>query len=102
MRKTGLALAAALLLTPAFASLSKLYWSAFATELKDAGLGILGAAGLLLPSDPHAVVDGHFSEGLLLGLLHQIGGGTMEIQRNIVGEVGLGLPREPRPTVPCR
>jgi alkylation response protein AidB-like acyl-CoA dehydrogenase len=85
-------------LTPAFASLSKLYWSGFATELKDAGARLLGAAGLLLPDDPHAVIDGHFSEGLLLALLHQIGGGTMEIQRNVVGEVGLGLPREPRPT----
>lgn len=83
-------------LTPAFASLSKLYWSSFATELKVTCSGMLGMAGLLDPSDPHAVVDGHFSEGLLLALLHQIGGGTGEIQRNVIGEVGLGLPREPK------
>jgi alkylation response protein AidB-like acyl-CoA dehydrogenase len=83
-------------LTPAFASLSKLYWSEFATELKEVCSAMLGQAGLLLPSDPYAVIDGHFSEGLLLSLLHQIGGGTGEIQRNVVGEVGLGLPREPR------
>jgi acyl-CoA dehydrogenase len=83
-------------LTPAFASLSKLYWSAFATELKVVGARMLGPAGLLVPPDPHAPIDGHFSEGLLLSLLHQIGGGTGEIQRNIVGEVGLGLPRDPR------
>ena len=84
-------------LTPAFASLSKLYWSAFATEVKDTCSHMLGMAGLLLPDDPDAVVDGHFSEGLLLSLLHQIGGGTGEIQRNVIGEVGLGLPREPKP-----
>jgi alkylation response protein AidB-like acyl-CoA dehydrogenase len=83
-------------LTPAFASLSKLYWSAFAAELKVTCSRMLGAAGLLLPEDPNAVVDGHFSEGLLLSLLHQIGGGTGEIQRNVIGEAGLGLPREPR------
>ena len=83
-------------LTPAFASLSKLYWSDFATELKVACSRMLGAAGLLLPDDPDAVADGHFSEGLLLSLLHQIGGGTGEIQRNVIGEVGLGLPREPK------
>jgi alkylation response protein AidB-like acyl-CoA dehydrogenase len=83
-------------LTPALASLSKLYWSAFAGELKIECARMLGPAGLLLPDDPRAVVDGHFSEGLLLSLLHQIGGGTGEVQRNVIGEVGLGLPREPR------
>lgn len=83
-------------LNPAFASLSKLYWSELAAELKIVCSRMLGLAGLLSPADPHAVIDGHFSEGLLLSLLHQIGGGTGEIQRNIIGEVGLGLPRGPR------
>lgn len=82
--------------TPALASLSKLYWSTFAAELKIVCSRMLGPAGLLLPMDPHAVIDGHFSEGLLLSLLHQIGGGTNEIQHNVLGEAGLGLPREPR------
>ena len=90
-------LQAANALTPAQASLSKLFWSSFAVELKDVGSRILGSAGLLLPEDPDAVADGHFSEGLLLALLHQIGGGTNEVQRNVIGETGLGLPREPRP-----
>jgi alkylation response protein AidB-like acyl-CoA dehydrogenase len=89
-------LQAANALTPALASLSKLYWSPFATELKHLGSRILGLGGLLMPGDPDALVGGHFSEGLLLGLLHQIGGGTNEVQRNVIGETGLGLPREPR------
>jgi len=90
-------LQAARALTPALASLSKLFWSSFAVEIKDVGTRILGPGGLLMPGDADALVDGHFAEGLLLGLLHQIGGGTNEVQRNVIGEAGLGLPREPKP-----
>jgi alkylation response protein AidB-like acyl-CoA dehydrogenase len=74
------------------ASLSKLYAAEFTVEVRDVGSRILGAAGLLLPSDPGAVIHGHFSEGLLLSLLHRIGGGTSEIQRDVVAR-GLGLPK---------
>jgi alkylation response protein AidB-like acyl-CoA dehydrogenase len=83
-------------MTPALASLSKLYWSGFASVLQIVCSRMLGPAGLLLPADPNAVIDGHFSEGLLLSLLHQIGGGTNEVHHNVLGEAGLGLPREPR------
>ena len=43
--------------------------------------------------DPDALLDGHFSEGLLLSVLHTIGGGTSEIQRDLISTVGLGMPR---------
>jgi alkylation response protein AidB-like acyl-CoA dehydrogenase len=89
-------LQAARALTPSQASLSKLYWSTFAVELKDVGSRILGLGGLLMPGDARALLGGYFAEGLLLALLHQIGGGTNEVQRNVIGEAGLGLPREPR------
>ena len=90
-------LQAANALTPAVAATSKLFWSQFAFELKDVGSCVLGPAGLLMPADPAAAAHGHYSEGLLLALLHRIGGGTNEVQRNLIGEGGLGLPREPRP-----
>jgi alkylation response protein AidB-like acyl-CoA dehydrogenase len=61
-------------------------------ELRATGAQILGMAGELMPSEADAPVHGHFSEGLLLSLLHRIGGGTSEIQRDVVGR-GLGLPK---------
>ena len=80
-------------LDPALPSLSKLYHSELTAELRDLGAQILGPAGALLPDDPDAVLHGHFSEGLLLSLLHTIGGGTSEIQRDLISTAGLGLPR---------
>lgn len=80
-------------LDPALPSLSKLYHSELTAELRQLGAQILGPAGALLPDDPDSVLDGHFSEGLLLSLLHTIGGGTSEIQRDLISTTGLGLPR---------
>ncbi|OBI03620.1 isovaleryl-CoA dehydrogenase [Mycolicibacter nonchromogenicus] len=80
-------------LDPALPSLSKLYHSELTAELRQVGNQILGPAGLLMPDDPDALLHGHFSEGLLLSLLHTIGGGTSEIQRDLISTTGLGLPR---------
>ncbi|KUI21587.1 isovaleryl-CoA dehydrogenase [Mycobacterium sp. GA-1285] len=80
-------------LDPALPSLSKLYHSERTAELRALGAQILGPAGALMPDDPEAVLHGHFSEGLLLSLLHTIGGGTSEIQRDLISTTGLGLPR---------
>lgn len=80
-------------LNPALPSLSKLYHSELTAELRELGAQILGPAGELMPEDPDSVLDGHFSEGLLLSLLHSIGGGTSEIQRDLISTVGLGMPR---------
>ncbi|MEB4212158.1 acyl-CoA dehydrogenase family protein [Mycobacterium sp. 94-17] len=80
-------------LDPALPSLSKLYHSELTAELRALGAQILGLAGELMPDDPGAVLDGHFSEGLLLSLLHSIGGGTSEIQRDLISTAGLGMPR---------
>jgi alkylation response protein AidB-like acyl-CoA dehydrogenase len=77
----------------AHASLAKLYNAELAAEVRQVGARILGMAGELAPDDPRAVLHGHFSEGLLLSLLHRIGGGTSEIQRDVIATSGLGLPR---------
>ncbi len=57
---------------------------------------MLGADGLLAVDDEHAVDDGRWVLGLLQSRANSIMGGTSEIQRTIIGERLLGLPREPK------
>ena len=57
---------------------------------------IMGPAATLWGAD--AYLDGFWQSGSFLGQwMSRIGGGTEQIQRNIVGEKVLGLPQEPRP-----
>ena len=56
---------------------------------------ILGADGTLWGDDAHD--DNRWAQHLLSQFAIRIGGGTDEIQHNIIAERGLGLPREPQP-----
>jgi len=49
-------------------------------------------------SGPDAMLDGPDSAGMLAAPGGRIAGGTSQVQRNIIGERLLGLPREPKPT----
>jgi alkylation response protein AidB-like acyl-CoA dehydrogenase len=61
---------------------------------RDLGLDILGAHGMLSGAD--APRDGAVAHMALSSLVHGIQGGSEQIQRNILGERVLGLPREPQ------
>ena len=71
-------------------SVSKLLWANWHRELGEIAMDIEGVAALTLP-------HGEFSEWQRLYLFSRsdtIYGGSNEIQRNIIAERVLGLPRE--------
>jgi len=77
-------------------SLVKLFWADMSQRLSDTAVAVLGSDALLMPDDDHAVDGGRWALGLLATRANSIMGGTSEIQRNIIGERLLDLPREPR------
>jgi alkylation response protein AidB-like acyl-CoA dehydrogenase len=57
-------------------------------------LALQGAAAMLYDGD--AVAKGYWQQQFLMQWSSRIGGGTEQIQRNVIGERVLGLPGEPR------
>jgi alkylation response protein AidB-like acyl-CoA dehydrogenase len=78
------------------ASSIKVFGTEFYLEALRLLMEVLGQRGYLKRGSPEAVADGHL-ENLYRGLLIlTFGGGTNEIQRDLIGLFGLGLPRVPR------
>jgi alkylation response protein AidB-like acyl-CoA dehydrogenase len=74
-------------------SLLKLGWSELDQKVKALAAEILGPHALLLAGDPLAVEGGHWSYQLLWSRAATIYAGTSEVQRNIISERVLRLPR---------
>ncbi|HVV36587.1 MAG TPA: acyl-CoA dehydrogenase family protein [Acidimicrobiales bacterium] len=74
-------------------SVLKLFAAIAGTDVALAGAGLVGAAGMLLGD--HDAEATRWGDSILASFAMHIGGGTDEIQRNIIGETVLGLPREP-------
>jgi acyl-CoA dehydrogenase len=83
-------------------SILKLAIARLGTVVADLGVDVCGPAGALV--GPAAPELGRWADALVGSWAMHIGGGTDEVQRNIVGELVLGLPREPDPSrdVPFR
>jgi alkylation response protein AidB-like acyl-CoA dehydrogenase len=83
-------------LTGADGPIAKLLMSSICQRSRDLSFDILGAQALLTDGD-----DPLAATVVRVGLASpgtRIGGGTDEVQRNVIGERALGLPREPGPS----
>ena len=65
-------------------------------QLSNLAVDALGEVGLLLQGSDHTRSEGLWQERKAFDLGLVIGGGTAQIQKNIIAERGLNLPREPR------
>lgn len=70
------------------ASIMKILTGDHIRDTSQAAMELLGPEGMLTDDSWVSLMISHFA--------HKIGGGTPEIQRNVIGERILGLPREPR------
>jgi len=83
-------------LSPAHASATKVYGSELATEVYRSLMEIVGPEAVVTGDSPGAVLRGRLERFYRSSLVMTFGGGTNEIQRDIIGYVGLGLPAAKR------
>jgi 3-oxocholest-4-en-26-oyl-CoA dehydrogenase alpha subunit len=79
--------------SPADASAAKVFGTELATEAYRLLMEVLGTAATLRPDSPGALLRGRVERMHRSCLILTFGGGTNEIQRDIIGMVALGLPR---------
>jgi alkylation response protein AidB-like acyl-CoA dehydrogenase len=76
------------------ASLNKLFWSEMKVRLDELALDILGPRAELGPGSAEAEHDGGWYGDYLYARASTIFAGTSEVQKNIIAQRVLGLPRE--------
>ncbi len=79
---------------PREALITKLYWASWHRELGKLAMDVLGPEAELLEGAPYDL--SRLQRLFLFSRSDTIYAGSNEIQRNIIAERGLGLPREPR------
>ena len=70
----------------------KLFMNETGQRVANAALDLMGPAGQLESAQPGAPVGGRFERSYRYTVVDTIGGGTSEIQKNIIARRGLGLP----------
>ncbi|GIW16066.1 MAG: acyl-CoA dehydrogenase [Tepidiforma sp.] len=76
------------------ASVIKVFATELAQRITNFGVNLFGPAGALEPDSKYAVANGVFEKGHLVNVAPTIYSGSSEIQRNIIAQRGLGLPRD--------
>ncbi|MER6842020.1 acyl-CoA dehydrogenase family protein [Streptomyces platensis] len=74
-------------------SLNKVFWSELDLALHETALDLLGPYGMLADDTDEAPAHGSWAEGYTFSLAGPIYAGTNEIQRDIIAERLLGLPK---------
>ncbi|MFF2774199.1 acyl-CoA dehydrogenase family protein [Streptomyces sp. NPDC058052] len=80
-------------LTPQDASAVKVYGSEARRDAYAALMEVVGAAGALKDGSAGAVLHGELERGYRSAVIFTFGGGSNEIQREIISWIGLGMPR---------
>ncbi|MGH3390620.1 MAG: acyl-CoA dehydrogenase family protein, partial [Actinomadura sp.] len=75
-------------------SIAKLYWSEWHRRLGELAVDVRGAAGLVADAGPYELTEAQ--RLLLFTRADTIYAGSSEIQRNIIAERTLGLPKDDR------
>jgi hypothetical protein len=75
------------------ASEYKLYINECGKRVANTALDLMGPAGALRPGADGAPLGGRFERSYRYTVVDTIGGGTSEVQKNIIAGRGLGLPR---------
>ncbi len=83
-------------LDPGLASATKVYGTELYLEVTQALLDIVGQGGYLRPGSPGAVLAAQLERGYQTHLILTFGGGTNEVQRDLIALFALGMPRVPR------
>ncbi len=78
-------------------SINKLWWSEMSKRMHDVVLAVLGPDAVRWGDADDNPGGGRWQRSWLYYQASSIWAGTNEIQRNVIGERTLGLPREPRP-----
>ena len=78
------------------ASATKVYGTEFATEAYRLLMEVVGPAATLRAGSTGAHLNGRLERFQRTSLILTFGGGTNEVQRDIIAMAGLGMPRAPR------
>jgi alkylation response protein AidB-like acyl-CoA dehydrogenase len=70
----------------------KLFMNELGQRVANAALDLIGAEAQLRPGNPDAPIGGRFERSYRYTVVDTIGGGTSEVQKNIIARRGLGLP----------
>jgi len=76
------------------ASMCKLFGSELGQRIAALGVKMTQLYGMVTGGDPKLAAAGRFGVGYVAAVSSTIAGGTSEIQRNIMAQRGLGLPRD--------